>query len=149
VLDCGKASCNLRPGRDHRLPGTWVEVDTLQVRLVPNEVRFHFSAWDMAAKYGAFRVFRRQTSTAAADFLDDRPEIPILLLKTPFVFGQEPGEVMEQHPVERRALRMARAIDSRHIGKAYSRSVPEVPEGCIGSWAENWLTTGYTQVGRR
>jgi hypothetical protein len=31
---------------------------------------------------------------------------------------------MEQHPIEDRALRMARAVDSRHIGKADSRSVP-------------------------
>jgi len=36
---------------------------------------------------------------------------------------------MEQHPVERRALRMARAIDPRHKGKAYSKSVPEAFEG--------------------
>jgi len=53
-------------------------VDTLQVRLVANEVRFQFSAWDMAAKYCAFRAYRRQTSTAAADFLHH--------LKTKFPF---------------------------------------------------------------
>jgi hypothetical protein len=35
---------------------------------------------------------------------------------------------MEQHPVEGRALRMARAIDSRHIGKADSRNMPGVRE---------------------
>jgi hypothetical protein len=34
---------------------------------------------------------------------------------------------MEQHPVEGRALRMARTIDSRHIGKADSKIVPEIP----------------------
>jgi len=34
---------------------------------------------------------------------------------------------MEQHPVEHRALRMARTIDSRHIGKADSKTVPEIP----------------------
>jgi len=59
-------------------PGDLVQVDTLQVRLVANEVRFQFSAWDMAAKYGAFRAYRRQTSTAAADFLHH--------LKTKFPF---------------------------------------------------------------
>jgi len=59
-------------------PGDLVQVDTLQVRLVANEVRFQFSAWDMAAKYCAFRAYRRQTSTAAADFLHH--------LKTKFPF---------------------------------------------------------------
>jgi len=59
-------------------PGDLVQVDTLQVRLVANEVRFQFSAWDMTAKYCAFRAYRRQTSTAAADFLHH--------LKTKFPF---------------------------------------------------------------
>ena len=59
-------------------PGDLVQVDTLQVRLVANEVRFQFSAWDMAAKYCPFRAYRRQTSTAAADFLHH--------LKTKFPF---------------------------------------------------------------
>ena len=59
-------------------PGDLVQVDTLHVRLVANQMRFHFSAWDMAVKYGAFRAYRRQTSTAAADFLHH--------LKTKFPF---------------------------------------------------------------
>jgi hypothetical protein len=50
---------------------------------------------------------------------------------------------MEEHPVEDRAFRMARAIDSRHIGKADSRSVPGTPKGRIGSRAKNRSTTGY------
>jgi putative transposase len=41
-------------------------------------VRFQFSAWDMAVKFGAFRAYRRQTSTAPADFLHH--------LKTKFPF---------------------------------------------------------------
>jgi hypothetical protein len=28
-----------------------------------------------------------------------RPEIPVLFLEAPLIFGQEPVEVMEQHPV--------------------------------------------------
>jgi putative transposase len=59
-------------------PGDLVQVDTLQVWLVPKEVRFQFSAWDMTTKYGASRAYRRQTSTAAADFLHH--------LKTKFPF---------------------------------------------------------------
>jgi len=40
------------------------------------------------------------------DLLDDRPEIPLLPLEPALIFGQEPVEMMEQHPVEDRALRM-------------------------------------------
>lgn len=50
-------------------PGGLVQVDTLQVRILPNEVRFQFSAWDRVSKRGGFRAYRRQTSTAAANFL--------------------------------------------------------------------------------
>ncbi len=50
-------------------PGDLVQVDTLQVRILPNEVRFQFSAWDRVSRRGGFRVYRRQTSTAAANFL--------------------------------------------------------------------------------
>ena len=65
-------------GYSVQAPGDLVEVDTLQVRLVANEVRFQFSAWDMEAKFAAFRAYRRQTSTAGADFLHH--------LKTKFPF---------------------------------------------------------------
>jgi transposase InsO family protein len=40
---------------------------------------------------------------------------------------------MEQHPIEDRARRMASTVDSRHIGKADSRSVPRL---LIGSLVE-------------
>jgi putative transposase len=59
-------------------PGDLVQVDTLQVRLIPNEERFHFSAWDRLSKFTGMKVYRRQTSTAAADFLHH--------LKTKFPF---------------------------------------------------------------
>jgi len=61
---------------------------------------------------------------ALDDLLDHRPEMTVLLLKAALVGCQEPVEVMEQHPVEDHALRMARAVDSRHTGRADSRSVP-------------------------
>jgi len=61
------------------------------------------------------------------DLLDDRPEMTVLLLKTALVDRQEPVEVVEQDPIEDGALRMTRAVDSRHIGKADSRSVPKIP----------------------
>jgi hypothetical protein len=56
---------------------------------------------------------------ALDDLLDDRPEMAVLLLETALVRCQE--------PVEDRTLRMARTVDSRHIGRADPKSVPEIP----------------------
>jgi len=50
-------------------PGDLVEIDTLQVRICPNEIRFQFGAVDIISRFKAVRVYRRQTSTAGADFL--------------------------------------------------------------------------------
>jgi putative transposase len=50
-------------------PGDLVQVDTLEVRLIPNEGRFHFSAWDRVSKFAGMKVYKKQSSTAAADFL--------------------------------------------------------------------------------
>jgi hypothetical protein len=50
-------------------PGDLVQVDTLRVSLLPNEERFHFSAWDKLTRLVGMKVYKRQTSTAAADFL--------------------------------------------------------------------------------
>lgn len=36
--------------------------------------------------------------------LDDRSEVSVLLLEAALIFGQEPFEVMEEHPVESGAL---------------------------------------------
>jgi len=59
-------------------PGDLVEVDTLRVWLIPKEERFHFSAWDQISKFVGTKVYKRQTSTAAAEFLHH--------LKTKFPF---------------------------------------------------------------
>jgi len=56
--------------------------------------------------------------------LDDRSEKPILPLETVFIFGQEPVEMMEKHPVENGPLRMSRTIDSRHSRRIASRNGP-------------------------
>jgi len=50
-------------------PGDLVEVDTLRVSLLPDEKRFHFSAWDKLTRLVGMKAYKRQTSTAAADFL--------------------------------------------------------------------------------
>jgi putative transposase len=50
-------------------PGDLVQVDTLQVRLLPDELRIQFRAHDVISKRAGLRVFKRQTSGAAAEFL--------------------------------------------------------------------------------
>lgn len=52
-----------------RGPGDLVEVDTLQVRLIPNEIRYQFSARDVVAKFDGLRAYKSQTSVKAAHFL--------------------------------------------------------------------------------
>jgi hypothetical protein len=86
---------------------------------------------------------------ALDDILDDRPEMAVLLLEAAFVDSQEPVEMMKQHPIEGRALRMARAVDSRHTGRADSRNVPRLPRERIGGQARNRSTTGYVHFPRR
>ena len=61
--------------------------------------------------------------------LDDRPEIPVLPLEPALILRQEPVEMMEQHPVEDRPLRMPRTIHSRHGGRNASRTGPSSRPG--------------------
>jgi putative transposase len=51
-------------------PGDLVQVDTLKLLLMSNDVRYHFSARDVISRWDAARSFRRQTSFAAARFLE-------------------------------------------------------------------------------
>jgi len=46
---------------------------------------------------------------------DDRTEEAVFTLKTLLILRDETLEMMEQHPVEDGAFRMARTVDSRHI----------------------------------
>lgn len=50
-------------------PGDLVEVDTLQIRLIPNEVRYQFSARDVLIRFDGLRAYKSQTSLKAAHFL--------------------------------------------------------------------------------
>jgi putative transposase len=50
-------------------PGDLVELDTLRVRLLPDEVRYQFSARDILSKWDGLRAYKSQTSTKAAHFL--------------------------------------------------------------------------------
>lgn len=53
-----------------RAPGDLVEVDTLTIKLLPDLVRYQFSARDVISKRDGLRVYSRQTSFCAALFLD-------------------------------------------------------------------------------
>jgi len=66
---------------------------------------------------------------ALDDILDDRPEEAVFPLKTPLIFRDEPLEMMKKHPVENGPFRMARAVDSRHIGNEVSRNGPGTGKG--------------------
>ena len=61
----------VRKPKDYRIdaPGDLVQVDTLQVQLLPGEFRFQFSARDTITRFDGLHVYKRQTSTAGADFL--------------------------------------------------------------------------------
>lgn len=50
-------------------PGDLVQLDTLQARLLPDERRIQFRAHDVISKRAALKVYKRQTSGAAAEFL--------------------------------------------------------------------------------
>jgi transposase InsO family protein len=50
-------------------PGDLVEVDTLQVALIPNEIRYQFSARDVVAKFDGLRAYKHLSSVKAAHFL--------------------------------------------------------------------------------
>lgn len=53
-----------------KAPGDLVEVDTLTIKLLPNLVRYQFSARDVFSKRDGLRVYSQQTSFCAALFLD-------------------------------------------------------------------------------
>ncbi len=61
----------IRKPRDYRVegPGDLVEVDTLRIRLAPDEIRYQFTARDIVTRFDAIRVYRYQSSVKAAHFL--------------------------------------------------------------------------------
>jgi len=62
----------IRKPKDYQVknPGDLVELDTLTIRLLPDLVRYQFSARDIISKRDGVRVYSRQTSFCAALFLD-------------------------------------------------------------------------------
>jgi transposase InsO family protein len=57
-------------GYSIKAPGDLVQMDTLKLQLMSNDVRYHFSARDVVSRWDCARAFRRQTSFAAARFLE-------------------------------------------------------------------------------
>jgi transposase InsO family protein len=51
-------------------PGDLVQMDTLKLQLMSNDVRYQFSARDVVSRWDCAYAFRRQTSFAAACFLE-------------------------------------------------------------------------------
>jgi hypothetical protein len=78
--------------------------------------------------------------------------MPVLPLEAPLIGCEEPVEVMEKHSVEDHAFRMARTIDSRHIGNADSKNVPGAREEKSGGWTKGpvneWLSLTKKRSGR-
>jgi hypothetical protein len=72
------------------------------------------------------------------DPVDDR-------LEAALIFGQEAFGMMEDHPVQDRALRMARTIDSRHIGGTDSKIVPRDRETTSAGRTKKPLMNGDPQ----
>lgn len=61
-----------------KVPGDLVEVDTLVIKLLPDLVRYQFTARDIVSKRDGIKAYCRQTSFCAALFLD------YLIKKFPF-----------------------------------------------------------------
>jgi len=61
----------IRKPKEYKIqgPGDLVEVDTLQVILIPNEIRYQFSARDVVARFDGLRAYKSQSSVKAANFL--------------------------------------------------------------------------------
>ncbi len=61
----------IRKPKDYRAeaPGDLIEVDTLQIKLVPKEIRYQFSARDVVSRFDVLRAYKQQTSLKAAHFL--------------------------------------------------------------------------------
>jgi len=98
------------------------------------------------AEPGKARTRVGAVEIALDDLPNDRPEIPELLLETALVFGEETVEMVEEHPAKNRALRLAWAINSRHIGDADSKRVLAAAPGRSGGWAEDSSTNGCTRL---
>lgn len=62
----------VRKPKDYQVkaPGDLVEVDTLTVKLLPDLVRYQFSARDVISKRDGLRAYSKQTSFCAALFLE-------------------------------------------------------------------------------
>lgn len=59
---------------------------------------------------------RQARKSRGYNYLDNRPEVAVVLLKMALVVCEEPVEVMEQDPVENGPLGMSRKIHSSHAG---------------------------------
>lgn len=86
-------------------PGDLVQVDTLQIRLVPNEIRYQFSARDVVVKYDGLRAYKSQTSLKAAHFLNYlRKKFPFKIKAIQIDGGSEFKDQFEEECRKRKLL---------------------------------------------
>ncbi len=78
-------------------PGDIVQIDTLDVRPLPNLVLKHFTARDMVSRWDVLEIHTRATSALAAQFLDSlRQRLPFPLKAIQVDGGSEFQAVFEQ-----------------------------------------------------
>jgi hypothetical protein len=77
--------------------------------------------------------------------LDDRTEIAVRFLET-LVFRDEALKMMEKHPVENRAFRMTRAVDSRHIRESRSKMLQGDKKEEVRGWPEKHSNSGIKTI---
>ena len=78
--------------KDYRVeaPGDLVEVDILRVKLLPNLVRYQFSARDVISRFDGLRAYCRQSSFAGSLFLEYlERKFPLLDYLTPYEYYQQ------------------------------------------------------------
>jgi putative transposase len=88
-----------------KAPGDLVQMDTLKLLLMSNDVRYHFSARDVVSRWDCARAFRRQTSFAAARFLEYlETKFPFKIKAIQIDGGSEFKKHFEQECEKRRIL---------------------------------------------
>jgi hypothetical protein len=89
---------------------------------VAGEVEEKFRTTVRTANPGKPAAWVAAVEIALDHLFDDGSEEAVPLIETMLIFGQELVEVTKQHPKEDSLLGLARAVDSRYIGKKEARS---------------------------
>jgi len=129
-LEAEEKTQHLRDGEDH------LTVRDIQEKLLPHPITPLLTAFSMAGRTKAaclagkheealFPTVRAPDAGKPAhriaaveillnNILDDRTEIPVLLLKPIIIFSKEPLKIIKEHPIKYSVLRMTLAINPCH-----------------------------------